>query len=339
MLINVRAFSKDQIMVEYFHKPTCKECGQYQNSEGFDALINRLKNEYAEKVYIDWLDVNHKEIMDRLIEYNISITPAVVFNKKYRLVRGEITIERLREVMDNLLDNDNMTDFDGGISTLSASMIIVAGLVDGINPCAISLLVFFLSFLTGLERVNAKILKLGIAYITGNYLMYFALGLGIINTISILGIEHPIGKIGTIFLFAFGLINIRDALTFEAPLLKFPKFTTPIIKELTSKGALPAAILLGGFVSLFEFACSGGVYIGILVLLSNRARFWEGLSYLVIYNFFFILPLIIILVLGMKTQNLEIINQWRVRKRKRLKLVSGIFMMLLALFTYYWAFL
>jgi len=333
---NIRA--QDQIIVEYFHKPTCIDCGQYRNSEGFDALIDNLKNEYAENVYIDWLDVNHPKIMERLIDYNITLTPAVIFNGKYKLIRGEITMESLREIMDDLLEGNEILNFEGGITSISVSMIIIAGLVDGINPCAISLLVFFLSFLTGLKRSKEKVFKMGLAYILGLYAVYFALGLGLVNTISFLGIEHPIGKIGAFILLFLGLINIRDAITFETPILKFPKFATPTVKKLTSKAVFPAALILGGFVSLFEFACSGGVYIGILVLLSAKTRFLEGLIYLIIYNFFFVLPLIIVLILGTQAENLVKIDRWRVKNRRYMKIISGLSMILFAITTYYWAF-
>lgn len=331
--------AQEQIIIEYFHKPTCIECGQYLNSEGFDALIDTLKNEYGEKVYIDWLDVNHPKIMERLIEYNITLTPAVVFNSKYRLVRGEITIENLREIMNDLLEGNEISNFDGGIASISASMIVIAGLVDGINPCAISLLVFFLSFLTGLKRSKKNVFKMGLAYILGLYAVYFALGLGLVNTISFFGIEHPIGKIGVFILLILGLLNLRDAFTFETPILKFPNFATPTVKNLTSKAVLSAALILGGFVSLFEFACSGGVYIGILVLLSAKTRFWEGMVYLIIYNFFFVLPLIIVLILGTQADNLIKIDHWRVLNRRNMKIITGLSMILLAITTYYWAFI
>lgn len=331
--------AQDQVIVEYFHKPTCIECGQYVNSEGFDNLINNLKNEYAEKVYIDWLDVNYEEIMERLIEYNITLTPAVVFNGEYRLVRNEITMENLRETMDALLADEEISGFEGGLKTISASVIIVAGLVDGVNPCAISLLVFFISFLTGLHRSKGSVLRMGAAYILGLYVVYFALGLGLVNTISILGIEHPIGKLGAAILILLGVLNLRDAFTYETPLLKFPSFAVPMVKRLTGRAVIPAALVLGGFVSLFEFACSGGAYIGVLILLSSKARFWEGVGYLLLYNIFFALPLVVVLLLGTRAENLVRIDRWRVLNRRQMKAVTGVFMILLAVATYYWAFL
>ena len=136
-----------------------------------------------------------------------------------------------------------------------------------------------------------------------------------------------------------GLLNLRDAYTFEAPIAKFPKSAMPTVRNLTVKAAFPAALLLGGFVSLAEFACSGGVYIGILVLLSTQARFWEGVGYLLLYNLLFVLPLLVVLALGTRADYLLKIDRWRVLNRRRMKAITGAFLILLAAASYYWAFL
>ncbi|MGD2201575.1 MAG: cytochrome c biogenesis protein [Candidatus Bathyarchaeota archaeon] len=329
----------DTVYIEYFHKPKCKECGQYVNSEGFDALINRLKDEYGNQIYINWLDVNHEEIRERLKEYNITLTPAVVFNGEYRLVRGEITMESLRETVDTLLDPSQKPPPMGGLATLSLSLIIISGLVDGFNPCAFSLLVFFISFLVSLKRSRRNILWMGLAYITGLFAVYIALGLGLLQAVSIFGVEHPFGILGAALLVILGALNLRDAFSYEESLLKFPKKAVPTVRRLMDKGVIPAALVLGGFVSMCEFACSGGVYVGILVLLSTSARFWEGLGYLFLYNVVFVSPLIAVLLLGSHADTLARIDRWRVVRRRQMKAIGGIFMILLGIASYVWVYL
>lgn len=329
----------DQVLIEYFHKPQCKSCSQYVNSEGFDQLIQKLKNEYGTKIYIDWLDVNYQEILERLIAYNISLTPAVVFNREFRLVRGDITKDSLRDAVDALLADRESTLEEERITAVSASLIILSGLVDGVNPCAFALLVFFLSFLTGLHRTRGNVFWMGLAYITGLFAIYLAVGLGILNTISYFGVEHLFGRLGALLLVVMGVLSLRDAFSWEGELLKFPRLGIPIVKNLINKGALPAALILGGFVSMGEFACSGGVYVGILVLLSSEARYWEGVGYLILYNLVFILPLLVILLLGTRAETLARIDRWRVQQRRQMKAVGGVFMILLGIATYYWVFL
>lgn len=78
---------------------------------------------------------------------------------------------------------------------------------------------------------------------------------------------------------------------------------------------------------------------GILVLLSSEARYWEGVGYLILYNLVFILPLLVILLLGTRAEILARIDRWRVRRRRQMKAVGGVFMTLLGIATYYGVFL
>ncbi len=339
MLMLPHVFSTDRVFVEYFHKPKCKTCGGQLNSEGFDALIRDLENEYGPQLGTEWIDLNEEENLQRLKDYNLTLSPAVVFNGEYFLVRDEITPESLREVMDALLDPGSAPPPVGGLVTISLPVILISGLVDGFNPCAFSLLIFFISFLVGLQKTRSNIFWMGIAYIAGNFVTYLALGLGLLQAISFLGIEHPIGKLGIALLIILGLLNLRDAFSWEEELMKFPRRAIPTVKALTSKGVIPAALVLGAFVSMFEFACSGGVYVGILVLLSSSSRFLEGFGYLLVYNLMFVLPLFAILLVGTQVEILNKIDTWRVKRRRQLKAISGAFMIILAILTYYWVFI
>ena len=329
----------EKIFIEYFHKPKCKTCGGQPNSEGFDAIIKELENEYGSQLETEWIDCNEQENLQRLALFNITLTPAVVLNKEYFLIRDEINPDSLREVVDALLDPSETPPSKGGLVSISATLIVISGLVDGINPCAISLLVFFISFLIGLKRTRMNIYWMGLAYIVGLFIVYLSLGLGLLKAVTLFGIEHPFGKIGVLILIILGVLNLRDAYSWGESVLKLPKSAVPIVKSLTEKGAIPAALILGGFVSVCEFACSGGVYVGILVLLSTSAKFWQGFSYLVLYNLMFVAPLLLILIIGSHAETLARIDEWRVIRRRQMKAIGGSFMILLGVATYAWLYL
>ena len=57
--------------------------------------------------------------------------------------------------------------------------IISAGLVDGINPCAFAVIVFFISFLTVYKYNRREILVVGVAYCVAVFLAYLLLGIGV----------------------------------------------------------------------------------------------------------------------------------------------------------------
>ena len=93
----------------------------------------------------------------------------------------------------------------------------------------------------------------------------------------------------------------------------------------------PGAILLGIFVAAVELPCTGGPYLAITTLLARIGFNYTVLSYLLLYNFIFVLPLIIILLLvyfGMKTKD---IKKWKQNKRKWMRLFIGIVMLILGI--------
>jgi cytochrome c-type biogenesis protein len=331
------ALAEEPVYIEYFHKPKCKTCGGQLNSEGYDAIMVDLNNQYGPQIVVEWIDITEGDGLERLVAYNITLTPAVVFNREHRLVRYEISRESLAEVVDSILEGSDVSEGEE-LPVITAPLIVVSGLADGVNPCAIALLTFFLSFLFSINRSRRTVIGLGVAYIAGLFMVYLLMGLGILNAISFFGVEHPFGKVGAIFLVVFGALSIRDAFTFEEPVLRFPRFALPRVRSLVEKGALPAAFVLGGVVSMGEFACSGGVYVGILVLLSRGSSFSEGLAYLVLYNLMFILPLVAVLLLGSGTEALVRMDRWRVLKRRGIKLALGAFMIVLGLVTWFYAF-
>ena len=102
-----------------------------------------------------------------------------------------------------------------------------------------------------------------------------------------------------------------------------------LIKGVTS---VPGAFLIGFLVSLFLLPCTSGPYIVILGLLSKTATRNYALMLLLLYNFIFILPMLLItfaITFGLTTT--EEAEQWRQKKLKVLHLIAGILMVLLGI--------
>jgi cytochrome c biogenesis protein CcdA len=93
---------------------------------------------------------------------------------------------------------------------------------------------------------------------------------------------------------------------------------------------------MGVLVGLGEFPCSGSIYVGVLAMLSSGASFIEGLLYLLLYNLMFVLPLILILISAYNVDTLAKIDTWRVKRRRQVRFASGIFLMALAVITWFW---
>ena len=189
--------------------------------------------------------------------------------------------------------------------------VLLTGLVDGINPCAMAILLFFVSFLFTIRKTRVSIARMGAVYIAAVYVVYFLVGLGLLRA-STLFQGHWLGQAGAVLLMLLGTTNLLGAIFPKFPIrLEIPEVGKEGLKKWMYRATLPASLLLGTLMGLESFPCSGGPYVAILGLLGSQTSFWEGLGYLALYNVMFILPLVVVLglslnpVLGAKIQAWE----------------------------------
>lgn len=218
------------------------------------------------------------------------------------------------------------------MSNLSIFTIIGAAAIDSINPCAIGVLVFLLTFLISLKGSKKRILAIGLTYITIVYVSYFAAGLGLVRILSQLAFLEYIYKGTAIILLIAGAIDIKDGITkAKKPLLAIPKSTSPTIKKYIHRATIPAAIVLGVLVSLFELPCTGGVYIAILSIISKSGLTGQGIWLLALYNAIFVLPLLIITLLVISGLSSKKVGTWKDKNRDVMRIAIGLSMIFLGM--------
>ena len=59
---------------------------------------------------------------------------------------------------------------------LSFSLIVIAGLLDGVNPCAIGMLILLLGYLLVFAHEPKRMVKLGLIYIITVFITYYLIG-------------------------------------------------------------------------------------------------------------------------------------------------------------------
>lgn len=191
-------------------------------------------------------------------------------------------------------------------------VLLVAALADSINPCAFSILVLTIAFLFSLGKSRRDILKIGGAYVLGIFLVYIAIGLGILQALHLFNTPHFMAKVGAILLMALGGINLINEFFPAFPIkLRIPHAAHAKMAEFMNKASVPTAFLLGGLVGLCEFPCTGGPYLMVLGLLHDQQTFLPGLGYLFLYNMIFILPLAIILLVASEQGLLKKVQDWK----------------------------
>ncbi len=211
-------------------------------------------------------------------------------------------------------------------------LVTVGALIDSINPCALSVLLLTIAFLFSLNSVRSNIFKIGNAYITGIFVIYLLIGLGILQTLHFFNTPHFMARVGALLIILLGLINLINEFFPTFPIkLKIPSFAHHRMAALMEKASMPAIFLLGGLVALCEFPCTGGPYLVVLGLLHDKVTFLKGLIYLLYYNLLFVLPLVIILLIASNKAVFEKVEMWRKQKEIKMHLIAGIGMIALGI--------
>jgi cytochrome c biogenesis protein CcdA len=214
---------------------------------------------------------------------------------------------------------------------LTIPLVVASALIDSVNPCAFSVLIFLLISIVALEN-RRRILMVGGVYITAVFIFYLLSGFGLFTLVSLSGFSRALSLIGATVAVVLGVISVLDALrNRDEFLLAIPSSKKEQIERYISTATLPAAFALGIFVGIFELPCTGGIYLAILGLMSRSYTLMEGLPYLILYNFIFVLPLILILLMVAYGLSPERANEWRVRHRRTLRLIVGLAMIALGI--------
>jgi cytochrome c biogenesis protein CcdA len=220
----------------------------------------------------------------------------------------------------------------GTFTALTVPLVIFCAGIDSINPCALTVLIILLLSIIALQS-RRQVLMVGITYIAAVFLFYFISGIGVLSFVHVSGISSLIAYAAAIIAIVLGVVNIIEAaVKKEGFLLAIPESKKPVIERYIMTATLPAAFVLGVLVGIFELPCTGGIYLTILSLMSNTLTFSEGIPYLLLYNFVFILPLIIILLAVVFGIPPERVNAWRLENRRKLRFAIGAAMILVGVF-------
>ena len=233
-------------------------------------------------------------------------------------------------------NREGFTAVAGEPAQLLLPTVLLTGLVDGINPCALAILLFFISFLFTIRKTRLSVARMGAVYIGAVYVVYFLIGLGLLQASTLLK-GHWLGQAGAVLLILMGLMNLLGALFPNFPLrLEVPARSKESLKAWMYRATLPATLTLGTLVGLHTFPCSGGPYVAVLGLLASQTSFWQGTGYLALYNLMFVVPLIVVLLLSLDPTLGRKVQAWERSSSRLTRGVTGGIMAVLGLGLLIW---
>jgi len=228
---------------------------------------------------------------------------------------------------------------------LTLPIIIVAAVVDSINPCVFGVLIFLIAFMTKLFKSSHKMLIFGLLYTAVVYATYLILGLGILKIAVGTSFSNFFYWLAAIVAILAGLLEIKDFFWygkgFSLQILpggadRIKMYTKRMEKMEQSHPLLMVltTIFLGVFVVLVELPCTGAPYLAILGLLS-KGSYAEAVPLLLLYNLVFIFPLFIIIGISYFGTTSEALESWRKEHRGLMRLGIGLFLMALGFYMIY----
>lgn len=224
-------------------------------------------------------------------------------------------------------------DMQKYLPAITLPTVIVAGAMDGINPCAFTVLLLFITALLttmkageqNITATRARLVGMGSIYIGAVFLTYLALGVGLLKVADIFTRQHLPARIGALVAILIGLWMVKDYfLPNWGWRLQAPGKIGEIAHQAAQKATVPALVVGGFLIGLCTVPCSGAVYLGVLSLLALQPTAMLGYGYLILYNVVFILPLVVILILASARPTLSRLAHWNLHHKEWVRLVLGI---------------
>lgn len=278
-------------------------------------------------------------ISDKLNNYSLKL-PLLLYDSQFYGGKKEIS-----SFLNNNLSKSNSSGTTP-FKALSVPAIFFYGLADGVNPCAFTLIILLISYLTLQLKRKESILAAGLLYIGSVYITYFLIGLGLFEFLRRMqgfGIVAVILKYGlSALLLGLALFSLYDFFKArqgktDEMTLKLPGFIQRIIRrnirnQTKSTHIFAGSIILGVTVSVFELGCTGQVYLPILgyIIRSNPSNI-TGIALLSLYNLAFIIPLASVFILVYNGLSSEKIASFFAERLPLVKLLFFTLFILLAI--------
>jgi len=351
---------KSSICIHYFVKDDCEQCNRLL------PFLEGISQKYG--VDLETYNVSqgkaNQELYQKLQDfYHLSFSgfPIVFLGDSYLLGEGTIKqnletiilrcrergclcpVEQIKSALTQLPQSGTFSPekkesisvelFGRKINLSSESSLfflgILLGIINGINPCMLSVLLFLLTYLlVGGSRKVA--VKAGLVFALTVFIVHFFFMIGLLNLIALVVFIKKIKIIVALIALIMGLIMLKDFFFYGKWVsLNIPESAKPTIKKLVEKGTVPSAILLALFASLVQLPCTSGIPLAYVTLLAQKQG--PQLFYLFWYSLFFVVPLILITaIFALAWNQAEKMEKWRLAFRKYARLLSALLLIFLA---------
>ncbi len=351
---------RNSLLVIYFYKPGCNEC------EDTQRMLDLMRRDFP-LLELRKLNITETEgtLLNQMLCSNFgvpakdhNIAPAI-FTQAGHLIRSDIDARAIGKLFQNTMQMPQADDWatmeeperkqaaeviEKRYQSLTLPIVIVAGLIDGINPCAFATIIFFLSYLQIARRSRLEMIQVGVAFIVAVFIAYFSAGLFLHKVLEkvtshVSGVKVYLDWIFAGLAFAAAALSFRDAARAKQGRLDEMTLTLPdnlkdrirsvIRVSSKSRHYVITAFVAGIIISFLELACTGQVYAPIIYSIQQGKM--DAVAWLAAYNVAFILPLVVIFVMAVMGMSNKRLIDFQQRHTFGVKIGLGLIFVLLAL--------
>ena len=301
-----------EVVVFYYYTPGCRSCEEFLSTE-----VPRLERKLGITIEVKRRDVLDPALYGELAAFAAShgqsLRAIPALRSGDSLLQGDTEIrQKLEGILSAASSAPASAQPSGTVDSVTERLaflpVIAAGLFDGINPCAFTTLIFLLASLALGGRGRREVLLIGALFSLAVFLTYFAIGMGFLaalraaSVVSLVSIILRWVLVAVLLTFAglsvYDYTLIRRGRPTEI-LLQLPsalkkKIHASIRTRVRTVTLAGSSLVLGFLVSVFEFACTGQVYLPLLGYLVRVRRQLDAVALLVLYNLCFIAPLLVV---------------------------------------------
>jgi cytochrome c biogenesis protein CcdA len=229
--------------------------------------------------------------------------------------------------------------------------VLVAGFIDGLNPCAFATIVFLVSYLSFLGKQSREILTYGLIFTLGVFIAYLIAGMGLMAGFRQLSgfplVTKGIYLVIAVFAFVLGVISLYDYVLYRRGQAAKMKLQLPMalkkkihgiirVQTRSSKAGILGTFILGFVIAATEVVCTGQLYLPTIgyIMTIPKLRAYAFFN-LVLYNLMFIVPLGGIFVaafFGVTSERMAIATK---KHTGTVKLLTALLFMGLGVFLYF----
>ena len=314
------------VYLAYFYEPGCHDCDKAK------IVLKDISAKYPDNIILKSFDISLPENVElaealgelyQMPEEERLLVPVLFLGDDY-LFRSAITFDNLDELIQKYSTAETISPWEkvkeknlavqerliDRFQSFGLAAVAVSGLIDGINPCAFASIIFFISYLTLINRKGREILWVGGIFTLSVFLTYFLIGTGALKMITSLSFLPLVRKIfvlvTAVLALILGVVSLYDYLQFKRKgttkdaKLQLPSFLKNMIhsairKNIRLSNYILMAAVTGFIVSLLELVCTGQIYLPIITFISTIPDLKvNALFYLLFYNLMFIVPLVLV---------------------------------------------